>query len=113
MATKKSKAEERAEAHGWVKVERGRIRKWEKNMVAEGIFRGLQEGRGKFKTPLLKIEEEDGIATYSCPTILQSYLEGVNVGISIKIVCLGKTKASSRGHQDPWDFDVYYLPAES
>ena len=99
--------EEQAADHGWERVERPKIEKWEQGKVVQGIFKGLQEGRGEYKTPLLKVMVDDKLTIHSCPTVLQSYFEGVTSDMPVKIVCLGKTLKSKKG-QNAWDFEVYY-----
>jgi len=105
MARKRS-AEEAAAEHGWDKVERPKIEKWEKGMKVEGTYLGTREG-GKYKTPLLKLSQNGKVALFGCPIVLQGFLEGIREGSPIRIVCLGRTIETERG-QNAWDFEVYW-----
>ena len=105
MAKKRS-AEEVASDHGYTKVERPTIEKWEKGKVVEGLYQGTREG-GKYKTPLLKMLNEGKVTLYGCPIVLQGFLEGMEIGSPIRIKCLGRTIETERG-QNAWDFEVYW-----
>jgi hypothetical protein len=101
------KAAPSAKQPGYEKLEKPKLIKWEKNMVAEGVFQGLKPG--KFDKPLAKISEDGKTRVYACPTVLQTMLEGVAVGTQIKVVCLGQIIDTDYG-QKAYDFDVYAVP---
>ena len=105
MAKKRS-AEDMAAEHGYTRVERPKIEKWDKGKTVEGVFLGTREG-GKYKTPLLKMQQNGKVILLGCPIVLQGFLEGIKEGSSIKVVCLGRTIETERG-QNAWDFEVYW-----
>lgn len=90
---------------GWEKVERGAIEKWEKGMEVEGTFIEVRAGSVGF---LVDVEVEGEHATYGCPTILRSKLQGFDEGDGVLIICTGKIKvAGSKKGNDAWNFEVF------
>jgi hypothetical protein len=75
--------------------EKDPIQKWHTNgQTVEGIFRGKRAGKSNYK-PLLLIETETGMVTYTNATVLDKKLTAVKPGDRIKIVYLGKVNGAN------------------
>lgn len=100
MAKRKSNAVERETKKRWKELERGTITKWEKGKIVVGMFKGMRKAGKGF---VFDIITDEGFSTVGAPTILQSYLNRVEIDDEIRVSCLGKIDTPNGM---AWDFTV-------
>ena len=86
--------------HGWEPVENGKIEKWEKGAVVQGVFVKVKDGSleradgSHAKLLVVRVENGD-TRVFGVPAILESMLEAFCPGDGIYIRSLGKVRETA------------------